>query len=393
MDMVPRFRFTGVSAVHGSLEPVDRSTGNRANARLIWPVEDPVDLAIFSGAITLWSLVQGAVLLLRWRRFPESRDLFWSGLGGVAIGVGSALYGSRYFGWPYAVYATAANPTIVTGLAFLVQGIRSADGFKPNLLLLVSPAVIWLAASCFAAFRATPLVAVWLFAIIGFVWSAIAVRQLTSGGLQLPGRRLWAVLWIFILATMVVRLVGAVAMLPSLSDRYAGTAWPVVFLAMAAIAMMAVGYVNLTLSDGLPRTGAITAALERGLAGRAFPSTGDDGLLWSLRIDRLLSGNAPATFQNADINDLQQAIVRACPPVVEVLPSGPDRVIWRTTPDEQGHARSLRQLIDRMTAIVQRPGFPRVTMSCGVTTFDGDNPTAAALVADRSALTVSNHGK
>lgn len=162
---------------------------------------------------------------------------------------------------------------------------------------------------------------------------------------------------------------------------------------MAAIAMMAVGYVNLTLSDGLPRTGAITAALERGLAGRAFPSTGDDGLLWSLRIDRLLSGNAPATFQNADINDLQQAIVRACPPVVEVLPSGPDRVIWRTTPDEQGHARSLRQLIDRMTAIVQRPGFPRVTMSCGVTTFDGDNPAAAALVADRSALTVSNHGK
>lgn len=350
-----------------------------------------MDLAIFSGAITLWSLVQGIALLLRWRRFPESPDLFWSGLGGVAIGVGSALYGSRYFGWPHWLYATTANPVLLTGLAFLVQGVRSADGFRPNVLLLVAPAFIWLIASSFAIFHNTPLIAVWLFAIIGFVWAAIAVRQLARGGLQLPGRRLWAVLWIFILATMGVRMVGAVAMLPSLSDRYAGTAWPVVFLAMAAIAMMAIGYVNLTLSDGLPRTTAITAALKRGLADRRSAAPCDGPLLWSLRIDRLLWGNAPANFRKADIGDLQQAIVTSCPPIAEVLPSGPDRVIWRTAQGGETDAQSLRDLADRMAAMVQRPGFPGVTLSCGVAAFnDGNNPATVALAADRNALTASN---
>lgn len=350
-----------------------------------------MDLAIFSGAITLWSLVQGIALLLRWRRFPESPDLFWSGLGVLTIGVGSALYGSRYFGWPHWLYATTANPVIVTGLAFLVQGVRSADGLRSNIFLLVSPAFIWLVASCFATFRATPLFAVWLFAIIGFAWAAIAVRQLTRGGLQLPGRRLLAVLWVFILATMGVRVVGAVAMLPSLSDRYAGTAWPVAFLAMTAIAIMAIGYVNLMLSDGLPRTTAITAALKRGLADRRSAAPRDGALLWSFRIDRLLSGNAPANFQKADIGDLQQAIVMSCPPIAEVLPSGPDRVIWRTAQGGQAHAQSLRDLADRMAAIVQRHGFPGVTLSCGVAAFnDGDNPATVALAADRSALTASN---
>lgn len=356
-----------------------------------------MDLAIFSVAITLWSLVQGIILVLRWRRVPESRDLLWTGVGSIVVAVGSVLYGARYFGWPYWLYAVAANVTILSGLAILIQGVRATDGFRPNPFLLVLPGVIWIVASLSESFRNTPVVAVTLFGMIAVVWAGLGVWHLARGGLQLPGRRLLLGLWVVVVVAMAVRVIGAGAMTPGLSDRHAASIWPVIFLSMSAVVMVAIGYVNLALSDRLPRIMPLVRSLRGGLEAQLLRSStgaqeGIDTLLWSLRIDRLVPGPLPADFRVADIQAIEKAIVDCSPPILEVDSSGPDRLVWRTLHSGKGAQHHLQLLLNSIYNVASRPGFPRIAMSCGVTACDSNDGAALAARADREAVLIHGPG-
>lgn len=358
-----------------------------------------MDIATLFAALALAALIQGSLLLSRYNRSPESPDLLWSGLGNILVGIGAGLFGARYFGMHYLIYSYFANMCLLTGIAFLVQGVRASDGFGPSWVQLAGPGLIWTAATSLDRFRYSFESAIWLFFLLSFWLAACASTHLWRGGLLLAGRRLWLCLWAFIAVAMALRVVDASNTLPGLTDRYSASLWHVTFLTLCAASAMGVGYINLALSDNLPGLSGFLDWLERGLKsdikapneGQHGCASGPADTVWSLRVDRLFMGRAlQHPFNVSDITSIAAEIARLCPDIAAIRRAGIDRLVWVERECSDGQPVTAEVMAEALSAVTSRPGFPAITLSIGAAPARGGDILRAAARADRMAVRIAS---
>ncbi len=345
-------------------------------------------------AISLWGLIQGGMLLFRWNRSPESRDLWWSGAGILVVGLGAGLSGARYFGASFFTTVVAANVAMITGIAFMAQAVRAADGKAPAWLEVVLPGGIWCLACLFEHFRQDPQLRLVLFSLLCSAPAILACYSLIRGGLRLTGRKILLSLWIFIVISASIRGIDTGRVWVGLENRYAASAWHVIYFIMVAASVVSVGYINLALSDALPRLGVFMDQLQARMShGRLTADAGSPGaerVIWSLRLDRLFIGRALVqNFTGRDVDDLARALIMANPDLVTIRRAGVDRLIWVTRQDSRSATRQFQTIREALGGIVARASFPRLTMSFGVAPLAGENILLAAAAADRNAVRIA----
>lgn len=331
------------------------------------------------------------MLILRWGQCNESHDLVWTGVGIMLVGLGAGLVGGRYFGASYFMSVALANTFVLTGIAFLVQGVRAADGMALHPWILAIPALVWNAASMNEAFRDDLGARLWLFGSMSGVMSIAASLHLYRGGLALPGRKVSFALWVFVTIALCMRMIDASGMLPGLESRYAASILHVAYLSMCAAAIVGLGYVNLALSDALPRLGNFTARLQQAMGGfrRLPPRTAatENQFIWSLRLDRLFMARALVQdFSDRDIENLAGALTLASPGPTALQRTGADRLIWISCCAEDHAKRQFAEAVRAISALSGRRTFPRLGLSLGVAPFTGGDLAAAAAAADRNAV-------
>ncbi|MFC3637932.1 hypothetical protein ACFONL_11210 [Camelimonas fluminis] len=360
-----------------------------------------MDIAVLTAVVAIWSLIQGAVLLSRWNSFPDAPDLWWSGVGIVLVGLGSGLFAARYFGLSYILASFFANMIVLTGLSFMVQGVRSFDGFAARPILLVGPALLWALASSSPAFRASHFAGLWLFCPLAVALSSIPIIQLARGGLQLRAHRMLLGLWMLIAGAMASKIIDAPSVVPGLVDRFAFSAWHLVFLILSVIAVAALGYVNLALANSLETVDAIARALESRLGALCGPTrklqTGpicEPQFIWSLRLDRLVVSQGPRNnLIDSVIDEIASAISDECPGIIHIQRLGFDRIIWITTLRTENYVGKLSALVAHINAIILDPKFPCMNLTCGATRLRNDDLPGAAASADlHAALLRARYG-
>ena len=356
-----------------------------------------MDLAIMLAAISLWGLIQGGMLIYRWNRTPESRDLWWSGIGILIVGFGAGLSGARYFDASFFTTIVAANVAMITGIACMAQAVRAADGKSPAWLEIILPGAVWSLACMSEHFQQSAQQRLVLFSLLCAAPAVLASYSLIRGGLALTGRKVWLTLWIFIVISTLVRGIDTPRVLEGLENRYAASAWHVIYFIMVAASVVGVGYVNLALSDALPRLSTFMDRLQARMS-RGRPASGGHppaaGALWSLRLDRLFMGRALVQeFIAQDIDDLAQALTAAGPGLVEVRRAGVDRLIWVTGQDGGSATQHYQTILDTLTGIAARPTFPRLAMSFGFTALSGSDLLQAAAAADRNAVRIRSRSR
>lgn len=274
----------------------------------------------------------------------------------------------------------------------LAQAVRAADGKSPAWLEIILPGAIWCLACMSEHFRQSAGQRLVLFSVLCAAPAVLASYSLIRGGLALLGRKVWLTLWIFIVISTLVRAVDTVRVLEGLENRYAASAWHVIYFIMVAASVVGVGYVNLALSDALPRLCAFMDQLQARVS-PAHPAMTQNplagGALWSLRLDRLFMGRALVQeFIAQDVDDLARVLAASGPEPVEVRRAGVDRLVWITRQDSGSAAQHFQATLDALGQIAARPTFPRLAMSFGFTALTGTDLLRSAAAADRNAVRI-----
>lgn len=344
-------------------------------------------------AISLWGLIQGGMLLYRWNRAQESRDLWWSGIGVITVAFGAGLSGARYFGASFFTVIVLANVAMMTGIAFMAQAVRAADGKPASWGEALTPGALWCLACLFEPFRQNPHLRLMLFSALCAAPAVLASYSLIRGGLTLAGRKVWLTLWIFIVISTSIRGIDTSRVLMGLENRFAASAWHVIYFIMVAASIVGVGYINMALSDALPRLIQFMDRLQARVSRNSpRPSAREQTAgrtIWSLRLDRLFMGRALIQdFTQRDVDDLAQALMMASPHAIDIRRAGVDRLIWVTRQDSCSETEQFQAIHEALGKIASRDSFPRLTMSFGAAPFKGADILLAAAAADRNAVRI-----
>lgn len=357
-----------------------------------------MDIAALFAALALCALIQGAMLLLRWQKINQAPELGLAALANVAIGIGAALFGSRYYGGPYITSIGLANALLLSGLALHLQSIRRGDGLKPLYWQVFFAGGIWIAAAATPIFAASPVLRVGLYSLVSTSIAAAAALHLGRNGLRLRSRQLWFVFWTISAICMASRLLDIHAVIQGVSSGLFASTSYAIHLILACAATMGLGYIHLALSDGLPRIDRFMQALERRLMSD-YPHTLDQhaparsARLWTLRIDRLSAGrHMHGDVATDDIDRIAAAITSVTPNCRRVWRAGVDRLVWvgSGAGDPGGDAAAINQLATRLGAVAATsPTFPKIAMSCGACTGLMGDVTAAIAAAERNAVLIA----
>lgn len=349
-----------------------------------------MDLAILA-VLSLWPLVQGGLVLTRWNSLDGADELAWYGGASIALGIGLALFASRYFDGTYFVTVILSNIAILLSVSMFYTGVRVAEGHEIQFEHLYAPVIIWIAATQTDYMKQSIEARVLLSSALVIAVSLSGVTLFLRRRTMMRWCKFLLGLWIILIVAHLIKMMFAVDISSDIRARKTASAAHILFYFLVIVSSSMMYFYIHARIYGIRTANIFFANLIHSMRRNALhtlaPETRQDSYVWSLRLDAPAFGGH---FSNACFVDVATAVAEEiswiCPDVHRVTRAGTDRIIWLSAPPSHAGLPDCGALAHRLAAIAQCESGPRVQMSLGASLVGGRPLLIAADEADRRAI-------